>query len=46
MNHKHLRILYAALVQLHEYSMEFNLCGHGEATVSILPGDPREKELF
>ena len=33
-------------LQLQEYSMECNLCGHGEATVSILPDDPREKELF
>lgn len=29
-----------------EYTMECNLCGHGEATVSILPDDPREKQLF
>ncbi len=31
---------------LQEYSMECNLCGHGEATVSILPDDPREQQLF
>ena len=29
-----------------EYTMECDLCGHGEATVSILPDDPREKQLF
>ena len=28
---------------LQDYSMQCNLCGHGEATASILPDDPREK---
>ncbi|XP_064390560.1 protein Churchill-like isoform X2 [Halichondria panicea] len=32
--------------EFQEYSMECNLCGHGEATVSILPNDPREQQLF
>jgi hypothetical protein len=29
-----------------EYSMNCTLCGYGNATVSILPDDPREKQLF
>ncbi|XP_065910883.1 protein Churchill-like [Dysidea avara] len=29
-----------------EYSMNCTLCGYGSATVSILPDDPREKQLF
>ena len=31
---------------LQDYSMQCNLCGHGEATASILPDDPREKPFF
>ena len=29
-----------------EYSMECNLCGHGEATVSVLPDDPRGQQTL
>ena len=29
-----------------EYSMNCSLCGYGSATVSVLPDDPREKQLF
>ncbi|XP_065844662.1 protein Churchill-like isoform X2 [Oscarella lobularis] len=29
-----------------EYTMNCLLCGYGEATVSILPDDPREQKLF
>lgn len=31
---------------LQEYSMNCLLCGYGEATVSILPEDPRQQRLF
>ena len=29
-----------------EYSMNCSLCGYASATVSVLPDDPREKQLF
>lgn len=29
-----------------EYTMDCDLCGHGEIEVSILPDDPREKQLY
>jgi hypothetical protein len=32
--------------QYQEYSMNCLLCGYGEATVSILPDDPRQQTLF
>lgn len=34
------------VLYLQEYSMECSLCGHGEATVSVLPDDPRGQALF
>ncbi|XP_003386737.2 PREDICTED: protein Churchill-like [Amphimedon queenslandica] len=32
--------------EFQEYSMNCALCGYGSDTVSILPDDPREKQLF
>ncbi|KAL5481867.1 hypothetical protein EMCRGX_G022127 [Ephydatia muelleri] len=29
-----------------DYTMDCDLCGHGEIQVSILPDDPREKQLY
>ena len=31
---------------MQEYTMECDLCGWGQDTVSVLPDDPRGKELF
>ncbi|XP_062504196.1 protein Churchill-like [Corticium candelabrum] len=32
--------------EFQEYTMNCVLCGYGEATVSILPDDPRQQRLF
>ena len=41
------RVFLAALIQsVQEYSMKCHLCGHGSASVSVLPDDPREQPLF